>query len=147
MNLNLLTLAGDDFKHYPQNVPESSDNLSGMGFWGTVLPDFGFPDKKMTGLLNDIWPADDWDRGQVYDVYKWYATAITKGQKPFNADSNYNPIYTWVKNNSTYTDVKINHWFAMFKRGIQENWISGDLVGDSLAPEHEAKKTADFLKN
>jgi len=144
LHLSILTLAGD----YPESYTysEKPEEMGGIGFWGTILPDFGFPDKKMANILNDTWPADDFDRGQVYDLYKWYATGITKGQKPFDVDSSNNPIYSWVKNNSPYTDEKINHWFAVFKRGIHENWISGDQVGTALAPEHEGTKISNSIK-
>lgn len=142
MHLNLLTLAGDDFKHYPETNNES---LSGLGFWGTILPDFGFPDKQMAKRLISVWPGEDWDRGQVYDLYKWYETGLKSGQKPYNADSNYNPIYGWVKNSSPYTDTKITHWFTIFREGIKANWISGSQVGTGLAPEHEGTKIADTI--
>jgi len=121
--------------------------MSGMGIIGTILPDFGFPDKRMTKILNEVWPGDDFDRGQTYDLYKWYATGIVKGQRAFNVDSSNNPIYGWVKNNSPYSDTKVNHWFAVFKRGIHEGWISGNQVGTSLAPEHEYTKVTSAIKS
>lgn len=116
-------------------------------FFGNILPDFGFPDKRMNTILNEIWPGDKWDRGQVYDLYKWYQTGVKARIQPFNADSTYNPIYQWLKDNTSFPDEKVNHFMAVFKRGIDENWIEPHYVGISLAPEHEGKKIAELLRD
>ena len=129
---------------YPQKetLGESTYNII-----GGLLPDFGFPDKKMWNILRDIWPGDIWDRNQVFDLYKWYETGLKEGVPFYDVDLNNKQIFDWMKLNSGYTDDKINHWAAVFKRGIMENWIEGIYVTAGMAPEHEGRKIADFLSD
>lgn len=114
-------------------------------FFGNILPDFGFPDKQMNSILKDIWPNDNWDRGQVYDLYKWYQTGIKAGISPYDADTDTKDIYYWLRDNSPYPDEKVTHFMAVFRRGINENWIEPHYVGEGLAPEHEGKKIAETI--
>lgn len=116
-------------------------------FFGAVLPDFGFPDKKMWSILKDTWPDENWDRGQVYDIYKWYQTGVKSGVPFFDINTNDMQIVNWLKDNTAYTDDKINQWAAVFKRGILENWIEAVYVGQGLAPTHEGKQIANTLTN
>jgi len=134
--------------NYKITYPKEETLNGGLYDWfGNVLPDFGFPDKKMNVILNDTWPDDNFDRGQVFDLHKWYKTGLKEGIAPFDIDSNSNPIYDWLKDNTPYPDEKVTHWLAVFKRGIQENWIEPHYVGKGLAPEHQGKKLADILED
>lgn len=112
-------------------------------FFGHILPDFGFPDKKLWYYLRDNFPEDNWDRGQVYDLYKWYQTGIESGIAPYDVDTGDRRIFTWMKNNAPYTDSLINHWENAFDYGIRNNFITGNMVGTQLAPAHEGREIAE----
>lgn len=132
--------------------PAKTEVLSGglTDFIGAILPDFGFPDKKMNGLLKKSWPHDNWDRGKVYDMYKWYDQAVTKGgQKPWNPDMNIwgnIDVLNWIKENSSYSNNMVNHWGIIFETGIDENWIDPVYVHLGLSPEHEAVKISETIE-
>ncbi len=133
--------------NYKITYPKEETMGGGLyDFFGNILPDFGFPDKKMNKILNELWPEDNFDRGQVYDLHKWYKTGLKKGLPPFDIDSNDNPIYDWLKANSPYPDLKVNHFMAVFKTGIRENWIEPHYVGVGLAPEHEGTKSSEWIQ-
>lgn len=123
---------------------QTPETLSGTTYniIGSILPDFGFPDKKMWGILKDTWPDENWDRGQVYDLYKWYQTGVKSGIPFYDVNTDNRAIFDWLKDNSPYTHDKINQWAAVFKRGIDENWLEAVYVGQGLAPEHEGRKIA-----
>ncbi len=115
-------------------------------FFGHVFPDFGFPDKKMWYELKNLWPDANWDRGQVYDLYKWYQTGVKAGIPFYDVNQKNYEIFDWMKTQTGYTDKKINQWAAVFDTGIHDNWIEGLYVGGTgLAPEHEGTKIADTL--
>lgn len=114
-------------------------------FVGNILPDFGFPDKQMNRILSETWPNDNWDRGQVYDLYKWYQTGIKSGTPPYDVDTNNKDIYYWIKDNSPYPDSKVTHFMTVFRIGVLDNWIEPHYVGQGLAPEHEGTKLAETM--
>lgn len=133
--------------------PAKTEVLNGAltDFIGDILPDFGFPDKRMNTILKETWPEDNWDRGKVYDMYKWYDQAVTNGnQRPWDADKTMfdnRDVVNYIKDNSSYIDTHVNHWAAVFHRGIQENWIDPVYVQLGLSPEHEAVIIADTLES
>lgn len=116
-------------------------------FFGTILPDFGFPDKQMWNVLREKYPNENWDRGQTFDLYKWYETGINSSVPPFDIDTGNTEIFSWMKDNSPYTDNKVQHWANAFEKGIKENWIEGHYIGIGMAPAHQGSQIVEGVKD
>jgi hypothetical protein len=119
--------------------------MSLYNFFGNILPDFGFPDKRIWAELSYMYPAENWDRGQVYDLYKWYQTGIENGQPAFNYDRGNTQIFEWIRNNSPYTSTKVTHWKNVFITGVKDNWIEGKYIGTKLAPANESREISEGI--